>query len=87
MPPPAYCYNWDFINDTGMAVNDLHIAMRGPRVLSDVYMGPRNPFGGPGPGSGFNAATDLYTLSYNGVTIPPGGAVHTGFAPTHRSCR
>lgn len=78
-PPPDYCYNWDFVNDTGMAVNDLHIVMRGPRVLSDVYMGPLNPFGGPGPGSGFDAMTGLYTLAYNGVTIPPGGTVHTGF--------
>ena len=77
-PPPLYCYNWDFVNNTGVAVNDLHIAIRGPNVLSDVYMGPLNPFGGPGPGAGYTP-TGLYTLSYSGAIVQPGGSVHTGF--------
>ena len=78
-PPPLYCFNWDFVNNTGQVANDLHIILQGPRVLSNVYMGSLNPFGAPDPRSGYDAATGLYTLWYSGASVASGASVHTGF--------
>ncbi len=80
MPPsPTYCFNWDFVNDTGQVANDLHLILRGPRVLSDVYMGALNPFGAPDPRTGYDPATGLFTVWYSGANVASGSTVHTGF--------
>lgn len=78
-PRPRYCYNWDFYNRTGQTANDLHLALRGPTVVSDVYMGWLNPFGAPDPQSGYHPELGLYLLWWSGADVPPGGLAHIGF--------
>src|SRR2546430_8639261 len=42
-----YCSNWDFVNNTGQDVNDLHVRLKSVRAVNDVYTGALNPFGAP----------------------------------------
>jgi hypothetical protein len=78
-PRPRYCYNWDFFNRTGQTANDLHLALRGPTRVGDIYMGSLNPFGAPDPQSGYHPELGLYLLWWSGAEVPPGGLVHIGF--------
>jgi len=74
----AYCYNWDFLNNTGQDATDLHVRLKGIRAISGVYTGALNPFGAPDATSGYDAATGVYNLNFSGGTAPNGQMVHIG---------
>lgn len=78
-----YCYNWDFLNNTGQDVNDLHVDLKGLRSVTEVYTGTLNPFGPPGPGSGYDPAADVYRLDFAGATVLDGDVVHLGLCTPH----
>lgn len=78
-PPPTYCYNWDIPNKTGQDANDLHLALRGVRQLSHVYMGSGNPFGAPDARSGYDPELGAYLVWFTGGLVPPDGIAHIGF--------
>jgi len=62
------CYSWDFLNNTGQDVNDLHIRLQGVKSLTEVYTGTLNLFGEPDASSGYDAANDSYHLDFtNGI--------------------
>lgn len=64
-----YCSNWDFRNNTGQDVNDLHVRLKSVKNVSDVYTGTLNPFGSPDGTSGYDAGTDTYRLNFSGATV------------------
>lgn len=73
-----YCSNWDFLNNTGQDVNDLHVRLKSVRSVTDVYTGTLNPFGAPDNTSGYEAATDVYRLNFSGATIYDSDQVQIG---------
>lgn len=74
----AYCYNWDFKNNTGQDATDLHVRLKGVRTIGGVYIGPLNPFGAPDVTSGYDATAGVYNLNFSGYTAPSGQLVHIG---------
>jgi hypothetical protein len=73
-----YCYSWDFTNNTGQDVNDLHIRLTGIQTVTNVYMGPENPFGAPDASSGYDAGTNTYTLNFGNAIVPDGETAQVG---------
>jgi hypothetical protein len=73
-----YCSNWDFLNNTGVPVNDLHVRLKSVKAVSDVYTGTLNPFGPPSA-SGYDAANDVYTMTFRGAWVGESDMVHIGF--------
>ncbi len=74
-----YCSNWDFYNNTGQAVNDLHVRLKGVQTVSEVYTGTLNPFGPPDNTSGYVTATGVYNLNFSGAWVNESDKVHLGF--------
>ena len=77
-----YCSNWDFLNSTGEAVNDLHVSLKGVQTVTGVYTGTFNPFGLPDNTSGYISATDVYSLNFSGAWVNESDMVHIGFCST-----
>lgn len=73
-----YCYNWDFLNNTGQDATDLHIRLKGIRIVGEVYTGALNPFGSPDATSGYDVAADVYNLNFSGGVVPSSGMAHIG---------
>ena len=76
--PNRYCYNWDFVNNTGEDANDLHIQLKGVVTVTNLYTGPSNPFGAPDPSSGYNAQAGAYDLNFSNGLVGPGEIAHIG---------
>ena len=53
LQPNRYCYNWDFLNNTGDDANGLRIRLAGIQTVTDIYTGTLNTFGEPDSGSGY----------------------------------
>jgi hypothetical protein len=75
---PRYCYNWDFLNNTGQDANDLHIRLNGIQSISNVYTGVLNPFGAPDASSGYDAGAGVYKLNFSNGTVLNGDMAHIG---------
>jgi hypothetical protein len=73
-----YCSNWDFYNNTGQDVNDLHVRLKGVKAVSEIYTGTLNPFGLPAS-SGYISATGVYSLNFSGAWVAESEMVHIGF--------
>ncbi len=78
LQPNRYCYNWDFLNNTGQDVNDLHIRLAGIQNITDVYTGTLNVFGPPDNTSGYDPGTNVYALNFSGNTVNAGDLTHIG---------
>ncbi len=76
--PDRYCYNWDFLNNTGLDANGLSIRLAGVVTYSAVYTGAMNPFGAPDPASGYDAGARAYTLIFSNGTALAGTPVQLG---------
>lgn len=75
-----YCSTWDFQNNTGQDVNDLHIRLAGAQSVSQVYTGTLNPFGLPDGTSGYDAVANAYKLNFSGaLTVADSDLVRIGF--------
>jgi hypothetical protein len=72
------CYTWDFLNRTGSDATGLVIHLKGIPSITDVYTGVLNPFGAPDASSGYNPATDVYTLSFSSGSVPDSGMAQIG---------
>ena len=77
--PSRYCYNWDFLNNTGAEATGLVVRLQGVKAVAEVYTGSANPFGAPDAGSGYDGGTGVYTLSFSGGPANAGDTVHIGF--------
>jgi hypothetical protein len=77
-PPERYCYNWDFLNNTGQDADDLHIRLQGISQVSAVYTGTVNPFGLPDATSGYDAGLGVYNLNFSNGVAYDGDVVHIG---------
>jgi hypothetical protein len=73
-----FCYNLDFLNDTGEDATGLLARFGGIQRVDEVYTGAWNPFGAPTSASGYDPQTDMYTLEYTGGPAYAGDTVHTG---------
>lgn len=76
--PPAYCYGWEFLNNTGQDADGLHIRLEGVHAITAAYEGPGNPFGLPLASSGYDAGLDAYRLEFGGGPALDGDMVHLG---------
>src|SRR5262245_46750252 len=75
-----YCSTWDFQNNTGQEVNDLHIRLAGVQSVNEVYTGTLNPFGLPDGTSVYDIVADAYKLNFSGaVTVSDSDLVRIGF--------
>ncbi|TMC58149.1 MAG: hypothetical protein E6J26_05400 [Chloroflexi bacterium] len=75
--PARYCSNWDFVNNTGQDVNDLHVRLQGVTTVSDIYTGTLNPFGASTT-SVYSPTADTYELNFSGATVFDSDRVHIG---------
>jgi len=73
-----YCYNWDFLNNTGQDATDLHIRLKGIRTVDELYAGVLNPFGLPDASSGYDASADVYNLNFSGGMVFSSDMAHIG---------
>lgn len=73
-----YCYNWDFLNNTGQDANDLHLALVGVTQPDSWYTGSLNPFGTPDASSHYDPAAGAYRANFSGAVVLPGELVHIG---------
>lgn len=73
-----YCANFDFLNNTGLDVNGLHVRLNGVKNIGSTYTGPDNPFGLPDASSGYITATNIYQLNFIGGTVFASDLVHIG---------
>ena len=82
-PPDRFCYSYLFRNDTAADANDLHIGFSDPSgsgVVSDVYLGPDNPFISVTLASSVNVSGPVNTsIDYTNGTVSPGESAHIGF--------
>ncbi len=76
--PPAYCYSWEFLNNTGQDADGLHIRLQGVQAVTAAYEGPGNPFGLPLGSSGYDTGLDAYRLEFGGGPALDGDMVHLG---------
>ena len=78
LQPNRYCYNWDFLNNTGDDANGLRIRLAGIQTVTDIYTGTMNTFGAPDAGSGYITATNVYSLYFSGATVSAGDLTQIG---------
>jgi hypothetical protein len=72
------CFTWDFLNNTGQDVNDLHIRLKGIPAIDAVYTGTLNPFGEADGTSGYDAGNDTYNLNFSNSTAYGSDKVQLG---------
>lgn len=76
-PTMRYCSTWDFLNNTGQDVDDLHVRLKSVKNVSDVYTGTLNPFGPPTT-SVYSPTADVYELDFSGATVYDSDRVRIG---------
>jgi hypothetical protein len=81
------CYTWDFLNNTGADATGLVIHLAGIPLITDVYTGVLNPFGAPDAASGYNSATNVYSLSFSGGIVPAGEMTEIGICANQPALR
>jgi len=72
LQPNRYCYTWDFLNNTGQDVNELHIRLAGIQTIGAVYTGTLNAFGDPDGTSGYDSGAGIYQLNFISNTVEAG---------------
>lgn len=81
--PDRFCYSYLFRNDTAATANDLHIGFEDPGgsgAVSDIYLGPDNPFISVTLSSNASPSGTAQTdIAYSNGSASPGELVRIGF--------